>query len=89
MTNKFGIKSLDHYFELSHAQTTFIFSPFLWLHFFKVKPSMRQISTTFLPHTPTQISFSARFKMQQLQAVPILVNMVPLPRSLVTIIYNL
>ena len=34
MTNKFGIKSLDHYFELSHVQTTFIFSPFPLAPFF-------------------------------------------------------
>ena len=68
MTNKFGIKSLDLILSYRMCKQHLFSAPFLWLHFFKVKPSMRQISTAFLPHTHTQISFSARFKMQQLQS---------------------
>lgn len=91
MTNKFGIKSLDHYFELSHAQTTFIFSPLPLAPFFSRWNQAWDKSLQHFSHTPTHKShFLPDLKCNSYRAVPIiLVNMVPLPRSLVTIIYNL
>ena len=66
-------------------------APFLWLHFFSRWNQAWDKSLQHFSHTPTHKShFLPDLKCNSYRAVPIiLVNTVPLPRSLVTIIYNL
>lgn len=68
LTNKFGIKRVWAVILSYCTWKQHLFSSSLGSIFFKVKPGMRQIYPARLPHTYTQIAFSAKFKMQPLQS---------------------
>lgn len=79
-----------HVLSSSTGQCVDLQHPFLDSHFFPGETRHETNVLSFPPRHPHQSHFLLDLKCSRYQALPIIcVNMVPFPRSLVTIIYNL